>query len=68
MPSAIVVGGGIAGLVMARDLVLGGLDVTLLEASDHLGGKIARHTVAGVDLDAGAESFASSSFHLDVMY
>ena len=59
MPSAIVVGGGIAGLVMARDLVLGGLDVTLLEASDHLGGKIARHTVAGVELDAGAESFAT---------
>lgn len=59
MPSAIVVGGGIAGLVMARDLVLGGFDVTLLEASDHLGGKIARHTVAGLALDAGAESFAT---------
>jgi len=59
MPSAIVVGGGIAGLVMARDLVLGGFDVTLLEASDHLGGKIARHTVAGLTLDSGAESFAT---------
>ncbi|MBC7402353.1 MAG: FAD-dependent oxidoreductase, partial [Microbacteriaceae bacterium] len=59
MPSAIVVGGGIAGLVMARDLALGGLNVTLLEASDHLGGKVARHTVAGLDLDAGAESFAT---------
>ena len=59
MPSAIVVGGGIAGLVMARDLALGGLNVTLLEASDHLGGKLARHTVAGLDLDAGAESFAT---------
>ncbi|QNE45547.1 NAD(P)-binding protein [Glaciihabitans sp. INWT7] len=59
MPSAIIVGGGIAGLVMARELVLGGLDVTLLEASDHLGGKIARHTVAGIELDAGAESFAT---------
>ena len=59
MPSAIVVGGGIAGLVMARDLVLGGIDVTLLEASDRLGGKVARHTVAGLALDAGAESFAT---------
>ena len=59
MPNAIVVGGGIAGLVMARDLVLGGLDVMLIEASDHLGGKIARHTVAGLALDAGAESFAT---------
>jgi len=59
MPSAIVVGGGIAGLVMARDLVLGGFDVTLLEATDRLGGKVARHTVAGLALDAGAESFAT---------
>jgi oxygen-dependent protoporphyrinogen oxidase len=59
MPSAIIVGGGIAGLVMARDLVLGGVEVTLLESSHHLGGKVARHTVAGLDLDAGAESFAT---------
>ncbi|CAN5545422.1 protoporphyrinogen oxidase [soil metagenome] len=59
MPSAIVVGGGIAGLVMARDLVLGGFEVTLLEATDRLGGKVARHTVAGLALDAGAESFAT---------
>jgi oxygen-dependent protoporphyrinogen oxidase len=59
MPSVVIVGGGIAGLVMARDLVLGGMTVTLLEASDHLGGKVARHTVAGIELDAGAESFAT---------
>lgn len=59
MPSAIIVGGGIAGLVMARDLARGGIEVTLLEASQHLGGKVARHTVAGLELDAGAESFAT---------
>lgn len=59
MPRAVVVGGGIAGLVMARDLVLGGMDVTVIEASDHLGGKVARHSVAGLELDAGAESFAT---------
>ncbi|MES2170348.1 MAG: FAD-dependent oxidoreductase [Actinomycetota bacterium] len=58
MPSVIVVGGGVAGLVIARDLAIGGMSVTILEASDHLGGKVARHTVAGIDLDAGAESFA----------
>jgi oxygen-dependent protoporphyrinogen oxidase len=57
--TAIVVGGGVAGLVIARDLAAGGMSVTLLEASDHLGGKVARHRVAGVDLDAGAESFAT---------
>ncbi len=59
MPSAVVVGGGIAGLVAARRLSLGGMQVTLLEASDRLGGKVSRHTVAGIELDAGPESFAT---------
>jgi oxygen-dependent protoporphyrinogen oxidase len=55
----IVVGGGVAGLVLARRLALGGRDVTMVEASDHLGGTVSRHTVGGIDLDAGAESFAT---------
>lgn len=55
----LVVGGGIAGLVAARRLVLGGMDVTVLEASDRVGGQVARHAVGGLDLDAGAESFAT---------
>jgi oxygen-dependent protoporphyrinogen oxidase len=54
-----VVGGGIAGLVVARRLARAGHAVTLLEASDHLGGTVMRHMVGGVDLDAGAESFAT---------
>jgi len=53
-----VVGGGIGGLIVARRLAMAGRAVTLLEASDHLGGTVARHTVGGLDLDAGAESFA----------
>jgi len=53
-----VVGGGIAGLVVARRLAAAGRTVSLLEASDHLGGTVARHLVGGIDLDAGAESFA----------
>ncbi|WP_394770714.1 protoporphyrinogen/coproporphyrinogen oxidase [Lacisediminihabitans sp.] len=59
MPDVVVVGGGMAGLVAARDLAAGGLSVTLLEATDRLGGKVARHTVGGLELDAGAESFAT---------
>ena len=54
-----VIGGGIAGLVVARRLAMAGRTVTLLEASDHLGGTVARHTVGGIDLDSGAESFAN---------
>ncbi len=55
----IVVGGGIAGLVAARRLLIDGHTVILCEASDHLGGAILRHTVGGIDLDAGAESFST---------
>jgi oxygen-dependent protoporphyrinogen oxidase len=58
MPDFSVVGGGIAGLVTARRLAASGAAVTLLEASDRLGGTVARHEVAGIALDAGAESFA----------
>jgi len=58
-PLVVVVGGGMAGLVAARELAVGGARVLLLEASEHLGGKVARHTVAGIELDAGAESFAT---------
>ena len=55
----VVVGGGIGGLVLARRLVLGGASVIVLEASDCLGGTVARQTVGGIDVDAGAESFAT---------
>lgn len=55
----VVVGAGIAGLSAARDLAMGGLSVLLLEASGSVGGKVSSHTVAGVELDAGAESFAT---------
>ncbi|WP_167043972.1 FAD-dependent oxidoreductase [Salinibacterium sp. ZJ454] len=54
----VVVGGGVGGLVVARDLAAAGARVTLLEASDRLGGQVRRHTVAGIDLDTGAEAFA----------
>jgi oxygen-dependent protoporphyrinogen oxidase len=59
MSEVVVVGGGIAGLVLARRLLIEGRTVTLLEASDRLGGNIGRHTVGGITLDAGAESFAT---------
>ncbi|MCO5309640.1 MAG: protoporphyrinogen oxidase [Austwickia sp.] len=59
---AVVIGGGISGLVAARRLAAAGHHVTLLEADDRLGGQI--HTVevrggAGgttYDVDLGAEA------------
>ena len=59
IPHVIVVGGGIGGLVVARELAGSGIRVTLFEASARLGGKVHRHTVGGIELDAAAESFAT---------
>ena len=59
MSDVVVVGGGVAGLVIARKLLIEGKSVTLLEAGDRLGGSVSRHVVGGITLDAGAESFAT---------
>ena len=59
MKPVVVVGGGVAGLVAARRLAIGGAQVTLLEASSQLGGTVSFHTVGGLILDSGAESFAT---------
>lgn len=56
---AVVVGGGVAGLVAARELATAGLRTLVLEAWRAPGGVVGRHTVDGLDLDAGAESFAT---------
>ena len=57
--SAVVVGGGLAGLVAARELALAGELVTLLEASDHLGGMVTPVCLAGIEVDGGAEAYAT---------
>ncbi|WP_430591919.1 protoporphyrinogen oxidase [Humidisolicoccus flavus] len=54
----VVIGGGIAGLTTARDLGARGYRVTLLEASEAVGGVVQGHEIAGLQLDRGAESFA----------
>ncbi|MBB0232907.1 FAD-dependent oxidoreductase, partial [Streptomyces calidiresistens] len=53
---AIVIGGGVSGLAAAHRLTEEGVRVTLLEASDRLGGKLLSGEVAGVRTDLGAES------------
>ncbi|KQV25964.1 NAD(P)/FAD-dependent oxidoreductase [Yonghaparkia sp. Root332] len=59
MRETLVVGAGIAGLVVARELVLQGHRVRVLEADDRAGGQLLRKTIAGIPLDAGAEAFAT---------
>ncbi|TPW78549.1 FAD-dependent oxidoreductase [Schumannella sp. 10F1B-5-1] len=56
-----VVGAGVGGLVLAWELARRGRPVVVLEASDRPGGQLARQTVAGLELDAAAESFATRS-------
>lgn len=55
----VVIGGGIGGLVAARECAKVGMQVTLLEAGDELGGAIRRIELDGVVVDAGAESYAT---------
>lgn len=57
--SAIVVGGGVAGLVAARELALRGQSVTLLESTERIGGMVHGVRLAGIDVDAGAEAYAT---------
>jgi oxygen-dependent protoporphyrinogen oxidase len=56
-----VVGGGISGLLAARELARAGFSTTVLEAAGAWGGCVGRHDVAGLTLDSGAESFATRS-------
>jgi protoporphyrinogen/coproporphyrinogen III oxidase len=54
--SVAVIGGGISGLAAAFLLRNAGLDVTVLEGSPRLGGKLAVSEVGGVAVDSGAEA------------
>ena len=56
MRDVVVIGGGVAGLVAARDLAATGRDVLLLEGSPVLGGKLRSAEVAGLTVDVGAEA------------
>jgi oxygen-dependent protoporphyrinogen oxidase len=60
----VVIGGGMAGLVVARECARPGFAVTLLEGSDRVGGSVAPLELGGMTLDAGAESFATRGGHV----
>jgi monoamine oxidase len=53
----IIIGGGVAGLAVAGELIRAGQNVLLLEARDRLGGRILTHCEPGLDgpVELGAE-------------
>jgi oxygen-dependent protoporphyrinogen oxidase len=55
----VVLGGGIGGLAAVDRLTQGGVDVTLLEATERLGGKVYTTSFAGRPLDMGAETLVT---------
>src|SRR5690242_9856644 len=55
MRHIVIVGGGIAGLGAARELMEHGCRVTLLEARDRFGGRIHTIHAKGIPIDLGAE-------------
>ena len=57
MPSAIVVGAGLSGLVAARHLHRANWTVTVLEARDEVGGRIQTDCVDGFMLDHGFQVY-----------
>ena len=55
----VVIGGGIAGLTIAWEAARAGRDVVVLESSAATGGMLRRGVIAGIEVDLGAESFAT---------
>ncbi|MEO9139312.1 MAG: protoporphyrinogen oxidase [Jatrophihabitans sp.] len=60
MTSLVVVGGGIAGLAAAWFAADAGYEVTVLEATPRVGGKLLVREVGGIAVDVGAEAMLTT--------
>ncbi len=61
MKDVIVIGAGIAGLICAQQLKKAGLDVTIVEKSAGLGGRMATRRLQGTWVDHGAQLISAKS-------
>lgn len=64
----IVVGGGLSGMACAGSLARRGSDVTLIEASDRLGGRLRSDVVDGFTLDRGFQVLFTAYPHVSEAY
>lgn len=62
-----VVGGGVAGLVAAKEIAAVGMHATVFEAAPVAGGVVRRGEADGIAFDAGAESFATRGGHVQAL-
>ncbi len=56
----VVVGAGLAGLAAARHLSIHGVNVEVLEASDHVGGRVRSDQIDGITMDHGFQVYNTS--------
>jgi phytoene dehydrogenase-like protein len=70
MGDILVIGAGLAGLTAARVLTQSGRRVRVLEAADHVGGRVTTRQVSGFTLDAGYQvlfpAYPAVRRHLDL--
>ncbi|HSG79299.1 MAG TPA: NAD(P)/FAD-dependent oxidoreductase [Acidimicrobiia bacterium] len=60
MPDVVVVGAGLAGLSCARELNRRGFEVSVLEASDGVGGRVRTDRVDGFQMDRGFQVYLTA--------